>query len=215
MKIEMKDYCKTLRGAEVLKHINMTFTSGNVYGLKGQNGCGKTMMMRAICGLILPTSGEVLIDGKVLGKDMSFPESVGVLIESPAFINAYTGFKNLRFLADIQKKITDEEIREAITEVGLDPDDKRSYRKYSLGMKERLGIAAAIMGTPELIILDEPLNGIDESGVEMIKKLIADLKEKSKLVIMSCHDAEDLYSLCNVVVNVSAGKIISTEGEAK
>lgn len=152
---------------------------------------------------------------KVLGKDISFPESVGVLIENPAFINAYTGFKNLRFLADIQKKITDEEIREAITEVGLNPDDKRSYRKYSLGMKERLVIAAAIMGTPELIILDEPLNGIDESGVEMIKKLIADLKNKSKLVIMSCHDAEDLYSLCNVVVNVSAGKIVSTEGEAK
>lgn len=215
MKIEMKDYCKTLRGAEVLKHISATFSSGNVYGLKGQNGCGKTMMMRAICGLILPTSGEVTIDGKVLGKDLSFPESVGVLIENPAFINAYTGFKNLRFLADIQKKISDAEIREALTAVGLDPDDRRSYRKYSLGMKERLGIAAAIMGTPELMILDEPLNGVDEAGAEIVKKLILDLKAKNKLIVMSCHDSEDLYSLCNVIVNVSAGQIAGTEGEAQ
>jgi ABC-2 type transport system ATP-binding protein len=215
MKIEMKDYCKTIRGAEVLKHVSATFTSGNIYGLKGENGCGKTMMMRAVSGLILPTSGCVEIDGKVLGKDISFPESIGVLIENPAFLNAYTGFKNLRFLADIQKKVTDDEIREAITAVGLDPNDKRSYRKYSLGMKERLGIASAIMGTPELMILDEPLNGVDESGVEMVKNLLTNLKKKNKLIIMSCHDSEDLYSLCNVVIHVKAGKITDTEGEAQ
>ena len=126
--IEIKDYCKKLKGSEVLKHINLTFTGGNVYGLKGKNGSGKTMLMRAICGLISPTSGSVVINGETLGKQISFPRSVGVLIENPAFIPGYTGLKNLEVLADIQKKIDRKKICETLEKIGLDPEDKRHSR---------------------------------------------------------------------------------------
>ena len=143
--IEIKDYCKKIKGSEVLKDINLTLRGGNVYGLKGKNGSGKTMLMRAVCGLISPTSGSIVINGETLGKQISFPRSVGALIENPAFIPGYTGLKNLEVLADIQKKIGRSEICETLCKVGLDCNDKRTYRKYSLGMKQRLGIAAAVM----------------------------------------------------------------------
>lgn len=141
MYIEMKSLSKTIKGAKVLDGISLKLEGGRVYGLKGKNGSGKTMLMRAMCGLIKPSSGSVLIDGRELGKEISFPPSIGVLIENPAFLTKYTGFKNLKILAGIQNKIDDEKIRQTLQAVGLDPDDKRTYRKYSLGMKQRLGIA--------------------------------------------------------------------------
>ena len=145
MVIKLTNVSKVIKKAKVLDNVNLELTSGKVYGLKGKNGSGKTMLMRVICGLISATEGTVEIDGKILGKDMTFPDSVGVLIENPAFIGNYTGFKNLKVLASIQNRVDDEHIREVIHQVGLDPDDKRTYRKYSLGMKQKLGIAAAYM----------------------------------------------------------------------
>lgn len=148
MIIKTMDATKTIHGTVILDSVNIELESGKIYGLQGPNGSGKTMLMRLLCGLIRPTSGAVYIDEKRLGEHMDFPNSVGLLLESPAFLPNYTGLKNLQLLASIQKKASVEQIRKAITDVGLDPDDKRKYRKYSLGMKQRLGIAAAIMEEP-------------------------------------------------------------------
>jgi ABC-2 type transport system ATP-binding protein len=160
MKIEITNLKKVIKGTIVLDDINYTFSGGRIYGLCGKNGCGKTMLMRLIAGLIYPSSGTIRIKDKVLGKDISFPESVGMLIENPSFLNDYTGKQNLEMLAGLQKNVDKAEVRRVLEQVGLDPDDKRKFYKYSLGMRQRLGIAAAIMGSPELILLDEPINAI-------------------------------------------------------
>jgi ABC-2 type transport system ATP-binding protein len=207
MKIEIKDYCKTIKGVVILDHINLTLESGKSYGFQGKNGSGKTMLMRAICGLIKPTSGCVEIDGKRLGKDMSFPDSIGALIENPAFLGGYTGLQNLEMLASIQGKVGTEEIREVITQVGLDPDDTRKYRKYSLGMKQKLGIAAAFMEHPAIIVLDEPINAIDEKGVEQVKQMVANAKERGAIIIVACHDAEELNVLSDEIIRIEEGRI--------
>ena len=169
MTITLKNVTKTIGGNTVADSVNLTLKSGTVYGLCGYNGCGKTMLMRLISGLILPTKGDIFFDEKKLGKDIDFPENMGILIENPAFLGGLSGFDNLKLLASIKGKITDDIIKKTISRVGLDPDDKKKYRKYSLGMKQRLGIASAIMEAPELIILDEPTNALDSSGVEIVK----------------------------------------------
>lgn len=207
MKIEIENYTKIIKGVTILDNVSLTFETGKCYGLKGKNGSGKTMLMRAVCGLIHPTKGQVIIDGEVLGKDMSFPKSVGVLIENPAFIANYTGLKNLELLASIKNIAGTEEIRNIIKAVGLDPDDKRKYRKYSLGMKQKLGIAAAFMEKPDIIILDEPINAIDESGVEKVKSLIAKAKERGAVIITACHDAEELEELSDEIICLAEGRI--------
>lgn len=207
MKIELLNYTKNLSHNCVLNKINLTLESGKIYGLTGKNGSGKTMLMRAVCGLITPTSGEVKIDGKVLGKDLSFPESAGVLIENPGFTPGYSGFKNLKFLAQIQNKIGEKEIIETLEKVGLDPNDKKSFRKYSLGMKQKLGIAAAIMEDPKLLILDEPFNALDEETAEKIRELILSYRREDRVVILSCHDREELENLCDVIVKIQAGTV--------
>lgn len=207
MKIEIKDYTKVIRGNTVLDGINLTLESGVIYGLKGINGSGKTMLMRAICGLILPTRGNVVIDGKILGKDISFPENTGVLIENPSFLPNLTGFRNLKILADLQGNISEEQIRGVLSTVGLDPDDRRKFRKYSLGMKQKLGIAAAILGNPELIIVDEPLNALDADGVEMVHTVLAQAKARNALVILACHDAEELTALSDQIITIEHGRV--------
>ena len=205
--IEIKDYCKKIKGSEVLKDINLTLRGGNVYGLKGKNGSGKTMLMRAVCGLISPTSGSIVINGETLGKQISFPRSVGALIENPAFIPGYTGLKNLEVLADIQKKIGRSEICETLCKVGLDCNDKRTYRKYSLGMKQRLGIAAAVMESPDIVILDEPINALDESGAMQGREILREQKERGAICIIACHDAEELEYLSDEIIRISDGRI--------
>ena len=187
----------------------LEFTGGKVYGLRGKNGSGKTMLMRAICGLITPDSGIIDIDGKILGKDISFPESIGVLIENPAFIGNYTGFKNLKVLASIQNRIGDEQIRKALEDIGLDPDDKRTYRKYSLGMKQKLGIAAAVMENPDIIILDEPINALDEVSVEKVHDILEEQKKRGAVIIIACHDKEELDQLSDEIIEISDGRIIN------
>lgn len=205
--VRLEDYCKSFKSAEVLKNINLTLESGKVIGLKGKNGSGKTMLMRAISGLILPTSGKVYINDKELGRHISFPPSIGILIENPSFISNYTGFKNLKILASIQNRISDDEIRDAIRKVGLDPDDKRTFKKYSLGMKQRLGIAAAIMERPDIVILDEPINALDEAGAGLIKGLLDELKANGSLIIIACHDAEELNYLSDEIYEIYDGEI--------
>lgn len=206
-KIIIKNLTKKIRGTVILDDINLELTGGKVYGVSGKNGCGKTMLMRSICGLIKPTSGEVVINEKVLGKDMSFPESLGALIENPAFLGGYTGFDNLRILADIKGGTSDEQIKESLTKVGLDPDDKRKYRKYSLGMKQKLGIACAIMENPDVVILDEPINAIDEKGVKLIEKVLNELKEQGKIILIACHDKEELELLADEIFYMEEGKM--------
>ena len=209
MYIKITDVNKTIKKAPILRDINLEFTGGKVYGLRGKNGSGKTMLMRAICGLITPDSGIIDINGKILGKDISFPESIGVLIENPAFIGNYTGFKNLKVLASIQNRIGDEQIRKALEDIGLDLDDKRTYRKYSLGMKQKLGIAAAVMENPDIIILDEPINALDDVSVEKVHDILEEQKKRGAVIIIACHDKEELDQLSDEIIEISDGRIIN------
>lgn len=211
MQIEVKDLCKTIKGVEILSHVNLQMDAGKIYGLRGKNGSGKTMFMRCMCGLILPSSGEICVDGKCIGKDIDFPPSIGVLIENPAFLNSYTGLENLKLLASIKRKITETEIRKTLIAVGLDPDDRRKYRKYSLGMKQRLGIACALMESPDIILLDEPINALDQRGVEMVKELLLELRNQGKLIIVACHDNQELEFLSDVIYHVDNGRIYLEE----
>lgn len=207
MSIEIKNLTKKIGSNTVLSDINLTMEAGKIYGLKGKNGSGKTMLMRVISGLITPTEGEVLIDGKKLGKDMSFPESIGLLIENPAFLPTYSGFDNLKTIASIKGVITDEEIKDVIKRVGLDPDDKKKYKKYSLGMKQKLGIACAIMEKPDIVILDEPVNAVDEDGIKVIREVLDELKKEGKIIILACHDKEELFFLSDEIIEIDCGVI--------
>lgn len=205
--IEIECFSKDIKKVPILRDINMTLKKGMIYGIQGENGSGKTMLLRAICGLIKGNSGTIKINGKIIGKDISFPEDIGVLIENPAFINKYTGYKNLKLIADIQGKVKKDEIREVLKNVGLNPDDRRTYKKYSLGMKQRLGIACAVMGTPEIILLDEPFNALDQNGVRLISDLIISLKNKNCLIIIACHDKEQLEYLSDEIFVMSDGRL--------
>lgn len=207
MKIEVKNATKYIRGTLILKDVNLELEGGKVYGLQGPNGGGKTMLMRLIGGLIRATKGQVLIDGKQLGKELDFPPSIGLLIENPAFLPGYTGLKNLQLLAQLQNRVGEQEIRTAIADVGLVPDDKRKFRKYSLGMKQRLGIAAAIMEAPELILLDEPTNALDEKGVAQIMELIRRERDRGALIILACHDAAILEDISDEIYTVAEGHV--------
>ena len=189
-KLKIEHVSKQIKGSLVIDDISLMFVPGRIYGLRGINGSGKTMLMRLICGLIRPTSGNIYYDDMELGHDIFFPPDVGVLLENPSFLDGYTGYQNLKLIADIQKKIGEKEIKEILDKVGLEPTDKRKYKKYSLGMKQRLGIAAALMEQPDLVILDEPFNALDTDGVTMTANLIRNEKERGALVIMACHDRE-------------------------
>lgn len=207
--IEINNVTKIIKHNTVIDNVNLTVNSGKITGLKGVNGSGKTMLMRLVSGLILPTSGEIIIDGETLGKDITFPRSIGTLIENPAFLDNYSGFQNLKLLASIQGKISDEEIREAIIAVELNPDDKKKFRKYSLGMKQRLGIAAAVMEHPDIIILDEPTNALDSDGVQMVKRILQKEKERGALILISCHDLDILKELSDVIYLMNVGRLSS------
>lgn len=205
MRIEIINASKKIGRACILNDVSMELRGGMVYGFQGPNGSGKTMLMRLISGLIRPTSGEVWINGKKLGVDMDFPKEIGLLLENPAFIEGYTGFKNLALIAQLRNTANRDDICNALRDVGLDPLDKRKYRKYSLGMKQRLGIAAAIMEHPELIILDEPTNALDDDGVERIYNLIRREKDRGALVVISCHDTLTLQAVSDEIYTFHDG----------
>lgn len=207
MEIIIDHATKRIRNATVLKDISYRFTSGRVYGLQGPNGCGKTMLMRLVAGLIRPTEGSVYVDGAELGKEIDFPDSMGVLIENPAFLPNSTGMDNLKLLAQLKNRISDRQIKQAIENVGLDPQDCRKYKKYSLGMKQRLGIAAALMEQPELIILDEPTNALDNNGIEQIYALIRREQKRGALILLTCHDSAILTTLSDEIISIDGGSI--------
>ena len=208
MNIKISHVSKTIKNNPVIKDISMELQSGAVYGFKGINGSGKTMLMRLISGLIRPSQGEISMNGKILGKDISFPNSIGVFLENPAFFVAYSGFNNLKLLASIKSVASDEDIRNTLLRVGLDPNSDKKYKKYSLGMKQRLGIAAAIMEKPEIVILDEPTNSLDEDGVDLVKHIVRNEKERGALVVVSCHDEEILKGMSDEVFLLEQGRLI-------
>lgn len=207
MTIEVKSVTKVLRKITVLEDVNLILESGTIYGLRGVNGSGKTMLMRLMAGLIRPTRGEVFLDGKQLGKDLSFPPDMGMLIENPAFLDGYTAAQNLRLLAGIRKKVTEERIREILEQVGLGWEDKRKYRQFSLGMKQRLGIAGAVLEHPQLLLIDEPTNALDTDGVEMVQELLLEEKKRGALIVLACHDFSILQSLSDVLYSVKEGRV--------
>jgi ABC-2 type transport system ATP-binding protein len=206
-KIIVKDANKVIKGRIVLDNINLNLDEGGIYGFSGVNGSGKTMLFRAIAGLIHIDSGEIYVFNESIGKDTSFPRSLGIIIESIGLWNEYTGFENLKLLASIKHQITDDQIREAISRVGLDPEDKRTYKKYSLGMKQRLGIAQAIMEKPRLIILDEPTNALDENGVELIYNIIKQEQVRGATILIASHNANDITLLCSRKFKMYEGKL--------
>lgn len=208
-KIQLENVTKRFKEHTVVDSVSMELVSGSVTRLKGINGSGKTMLMRLMCGLILPTEGRIMINGKEIGKDMDFPDNLGLLIENPAFLDNYSGFANLKMLAEIRNIITDENIREVISRVGLDPDDKKKYKKYSLGMKQRLGIAGAIMEQPDILLLDEPTNALDTKGVEMLKNIVQEEKKRGALIVLTCHDAEILEEMADEIYFMENGRIIN------
>ena len=209
MVIEVKNITLTIKKQVILDDVSIACEEGKIYGLIGRNGSGKTMLMKSICGFIRPEKGEIYVLGKRIGRDTDYAKDTGIIIETPGFIGYYSGFKNLSMLSDINKKIDDEKIREVMNFVGLDPDMKKGVRKYSMGMRQRLGLAQAIMEDPKILILDEPMNGLDREGVADMRKYLLKLKEEGKTILLSSHSAEDISVLCDKVYEMEHGKIVN------
>lgn len=205
--IGIHDLTKTFRGNVVLSNVSLEIEAGTLTGLIGRNGSGKTMLMKCICGLISPTSGSVTVQGKRVGKDVDIPDNIGVIIETPGFLPNFSGYKNLTQLAKIRRKVGKNEIRAAMERVGLNPDDKKHVGKYSLGMRQRLGLAQAIMEDPDILILDEPLNGLDKDGVKEMRQYLLDLKAQGKTILIASHSAEDIDVLCDTVCEMDKGAL--------
>lgn len=203
--IEVSKVTKCFGEDLVLKEANLTLYPGEVCGIVGNNGSGKTVLMKCICGFYPVTTGRIFVLGQEIGKETDFPSSLGVIIESPGFLMNMTGFRNLEILAGMKKLISAADIRLVMKKVGLDPDMKKAVAKYSLGMRQRLGIAQAIMEDPKLLILDEPFNGLDKHGVEEIRQILLDLKDRGKTILLASHNAEDIWILCDRVFEMDGG----------
>ena len=202
--VKLENLCKKFNQETVLKNVNADFRSGKIYGIVGKNGSGKTVLFKTIVGFIRPTSGHVYVKGKEIGVDADFAENVGVIIETPGFLSQYSAYKNLEFLASIRNRISKQQIKEAIKAVGLDAESSKKVGKFSLGMRQRLGIAQAIMENPDLIILDEPMNGLDKNGIHIVKEVLENLKREGKTVILASHYAEDA-EICDEVYEMEDG----------
>ncbi len=208
MNIKVENLTKIIKGSTVLDNISLEFTSGKIYGLVGKNGSGKTMLLRTIAGLISPTDGKVFINSKELHRDISFPEEMGIIIEKPELLNNITGLENLKLLAGVKKIISEDEIVRYMEMFSLEPYSKKTLKKYSLGMKQKIGIIQAIMENPKLLILDEPFNALDEGSVEIIRNLLKQYKEEGKLIIITSHHKEDIEILCDEIIYMVDGKKI-------
>lgn len=203
--IQIIDVKKSFGTEEVLHGITREFSSGQIHGIVGNNGSGKTVLMKCICGFLSPSSGKILVNGKEVGKDTDFPDCLGAIIETPGFLPNLTGMKNLKLLASLNGKIGESQIRNSLLRVGLDPDLRKPVSKYSLGMRQRLGIAQAIMEDPTLLILDEPFNGLDKSGVSQMRILIKELRSEGKTIILASHNQSDIDILCDTVCEMDSG----------
>ena len=205
--IEVKNVSLSIKENKILNNINVSFERGKIHGLIGRNGSGKTMLMKCICGFVKCTSGEIIVNGERVGKDVDFPSNTGIIIETPSFIPYYSGYKNLKMLAELNGKTKKEDVIASIESVGLDPKMKRSVKKYSLGMRQRLGFAQAIMDNPDILILDEPMYGLDVDGVDDIRKCLMELRNQGKTILIASHYAEDIEILCDTVHEIKKGYI--------
>ena len=209
--IEVKNAEKKFKEYRALDDVSLSFEKGKIHGIIGRNGSGKTVLFKCICGFLKLDAGEILVSGKRIGKDIEAPQDIGVIIESPGFLPNYSGYRNLHFLACIRNKVHKNEIQEIMKRVGLDPKSRKHVGKYSMGMRQRLGIAQAIMEEPSLLILDEPMNGLDNQGVADIRALLLKLKEEGKTILLASHNREDIEVLCDTVVEIDQGKVIREE----
>lgn len=195
-------------GSEIaLNNVSIEFERGKIYGIVGRNGSGKTVLFKTIIGFLKPTGGRIIVDGKEIGRDTDFADHIGIIIETPGFLSAYSGYKNLEYLASIKNIIGKKEIKESMERVGLDPNSKKKVGTYSLGMRQRLGIAQAIMENPDILILDEPMNGLDNEGVSDVRNILLGLKEEGKTVILASHNKEDIEVLCDTVYELEHGRL--------
>ena len=202
---EVKNVSKKFGDEMVVREVSLFLEPGKIYGIVGRNGSGKTVLFKMIIGFLRPTAGKIFVNGKEIGKDVDFAEDIGIIIETPGFLGGFSGYKNLEYLAGIKKRIGKEEIRKSMETVGLDPDSRKKVKKYSLGMRQRLGIAQAIMEHPKLLILDEPMNGLDREGAAEIRKLFLQLKEEGVTILLASHHKEDVDELCDVVYEMEDG----------
>ena len=211
MAVVVSEVSKDFGGEQVLKNVSRVFERGKIHGIVGNNGSGKTVLMKCICGFLFTTGGTVTVNGLRVGIDVDFPPDMGIIIETPGFLPNLTGVKNLELLAALNRKIGLEEIAEAIRRVGLDPGMKKPVSKYSLGMRQRLGIAQAMMENPSLMILDEPFNGLDKHGVAEMRALIKEFREEGKTILLASHNQADIEELCDTVCEMDAGRMIQRE----
>ena len=207
MEIILEEVTKTIRHNQVLDHINCRFSGGHIYGIVGPNGSGKTMLLRMVSGLIIPTGGTVTFDGKRLHKDISFPPSMGLIIERPEFLSYMTGLENLKLLAEVKKIISEETIKDYMRLFLLNPDSKQTMRQYSLGMKQKIGIIQALMEDPDVLVLDESFNALDEESVLLLRKLLLERREKGKLILITSHHREDIEAVCDYVMTMQEGRL--------
>ncbi len=210
--ISVQSVSKDFGQERVLHNVSREFETGKIHGIVGNNGSGKTVLMKCICGFLIPTEGKIIVNGKQVGRDVDFPSDLGIIIETPGFLSQLSGVKNLEILASLNKKIGLEEIAAAIRRVGLDPMLKKPVGKYSLGMRQRLGIAQAIMEDPPLLVLDEPLNGLDKHGVREMRELIKGLKAEGKTVLLASHNQGDIDELCDTVCEMDDGRMTAIRG---
>ncbi len=203
--IEIKDLSKSFGKDTVLHHINANFAAGQIHGIVGRNGSGKTVLMKCILGFLQPTQGSVSVFGKIIGRETAFAPDTGMIIETPGFIPTESGYNNLKWLMGLRAKTCRKRIEQVMLKVGLDPYSKKVVGKYSVGMRQRLGIAQAIMENPKLLVLDEPLNGLDNRGVEDIRNLFLDLHHKGVTILLASHNPLDIEILCNTVSEMDAG----------
>lgn len=211
MVVSVENVTKAFKKEVVLRDVNMQMEGGRIYGLVGRNGSGKTVLMKCISGFLRPTRGRVVVDGKVIGVDVDFPESIGLMLETPGFIPYMSGLNNLRNLALIRGEVGDQEIRQTLELVGLDPDSRKVVAKYSLGMRQRLGIAQAIMEKPRLLVLDEPFNSLDEGGVDEMRGVLLRLKEEGTAILLASHVREDVEFLCDEVYRMHEHSVAAME----
>lgn len=207
--VKVDNISLVIKNTVILSDVSLELEEGKIYGLVGRNGSGKTMLMKCICGFIKPTNGDIFVWGEYRNNKTDFPDNMGIIIETPGFVPYYSGFKNLKLLAGIKNTIKDDEIKDCIRYVGLDPDSRKHVSKYSLGMRQRLGLAQAIMEKPILLILDEPFNGLDIEGVEEMRECLLELKKAGKTILIASHSREDITVLCDEVYEMRHGKISS------
>ena len=205
--IECEHVSLTIGKTRILQDIHISFEKGRIHGIVGRNGSGKTMLMKCICGFIRPDTGSIIVSGKKLSRSYDFPKDVGFIIETPGFIPYYSGLKNLKILADIQRRADVERIRQVMEQLGLNPNLNRHVKKYSLGMRQRLGLAQAIMEDPDILVLDEPMNGLDKEGVKEMRQYLADFRDQGKTILLASHSMEDIELLCDTIAEMDRGRL--------